>query len=294
MRYHTLGYRRHNGASGRIALLFSLALGVFTAASSSLADSARTPGIVVQAQSTVEVTPDRATVRARLWEDTPAVDLAEEQQRQRHQKARREARDTLEERAASLIDTLEDGAGIDRDAISAGSLGVHPRRDETRGTGQDNDGKSLTSTRLERPITVQLDDLDRLEGVLGALMAADVNRLDGVTFDLKDRQAATDRALTRALKKARHKAELMADTLESELGRVQHVEETRSPGFSPRMMSASADSRSQAEASAPAMEYRPGTVEIEAGVTAEWTLEGSADADSAAGRDSNNESDSDA
>lgn len=275
MPHSTHDHRRHGGRSGRLALLFSLALGAFTFASSSPADSARTPSLQVQAQSTLEVTPDRATVRARLWEDTPAVDLTEVKQRQQHQKARREARDTLEARAASLIDALEDDTGIDRDAISAGSLGVHPRRDDARGSGQDEDRQPLTRTRLERPITVQLGDLDRLEDVLGALMAADVNRLDGVTFDLKDRQAATDRALAQALEKARHKAGLMADTLDVDLGRVQHVEETRSPGFSPRMMSASADSRSKAEAASPTTEYRPGTIDVEAGVSVEWVLEDS-------------------
>ncbi|GAB2710274.1 SIMPL domain-containing protein [Halomonas garicola] len=283
MRHLPLIHRRHGGRSGRIALLLSLALGAFTAASPSLADNERTPSLQVQAQSTVEVTPDRATVRARLWEDTPAVNLADEQQRQQHQKARREARDALEKRAASLIDALEDDTGIERDAISAGSLGVHPRRDETPGSGQDDDRQPLTRTRLERPITVQLDDLDRLEDVLGTLMAADVNRLDGVTFDLKDRQGATDRALTQALEKARRKAGLMAESLDVELGRVQRVEETRSPGFSPRMMSISADSRGNTEASAPATEYRPGTIDVEAGVNVEWALE-----------DSDSERDSDA
>ena len=219
----------------------------------------------VQAEAQLEVVPDRATLSARLWERTPAI--ARQDDVATDPEALREARDRLESRAAELIGALE-AAGVDRDAITAGSLNVHPEhiavpRDE-RG-----EREPLVRTRLERPFEVKVEELERLPTLLDALTAAGVNALDGVTYDLADREAATDEALVKALEKARHKAELMAETLDIGLGPVFSVSETRSPAFAPRMMAMSADARE----SAPQAEYRPGTITIEAGVSVSWEID---------------------
>lgn len=274
--------RRPDSMTGRISLISTLILGTLAVASlaaPSFAGASETSSLQVQAQSSIEVTPDKATVSARLWEDTPAVDLSETKQREQHAKARENARETLEKRAARLIDTLEENTGIKRDAISAGSLSVYPQRSNNP-EAQGDESKMLTRTRLERPISIKLDDLDKTEDVLNALMESGVNRLDGVTFDLQDRDSATDKALVEALEKARHKAALMADTLDADLGRVIHVQETRAPSFAPRMMSVSADARGKAESSATQPEYRPGTIDIDADVSVEWALENDAASDS--------------
>lgn len=268
--------RRPDSMTGRISLISTLILGTLAVASFAAPSFANasdnTSNLQVQAQSSIEVTPDKATVSARLWEVTPAVDLTDTQQRKTHEQARQTARETLEKRAARLIDTLEDATEIERDAISAGSLSVYPQRSHAP-DAQDDDPKTLTQTRFERPVSIKLDDLDKVEDVLNALMESGVNRLDGVTFDLEDRDSATDKALVKALEKARHKAALMANTLDAELGRVIHVQETRAPSFAPRMMSISADAQGKAESSAVQPEYRPGTIDIDAGVTVEWALE---------------------
>lgn len=301
MALSTFERRRPDSMTGRISLISTLILGTlavasFTAPSFAGTGVKDTSSLQVQAQSSIEVTPDKATISARLWEDTPAVDLSEKEQREKHEKARQNARDTLEKRAASLIEALEDDTGIAREAISAGSLHVYPRRVAAPKAGDDNtqgeQPKMLTRTRLERPVSIDLDDLDNTEKVLNALMAADVNRLDGVTFDLKDRDGATDEALVKALEKARHKAELMADTLNAGLGRVIHVQETRSPGFAPRMMSVSADTQGKAESAATQPEYRPGTIDIDAGVNVEWALKAGAKQDNDQARDADSDSSS--
>ncbi|WP_344703007.1 SIMPL domain-containing protein [Halomonas cibimaris] len=260
----------------RMPWLFSLAFSALAAASPALAGGESLPGLQVQAQSTVKIAPDRATVRARLWEETPAADLRETAQRKKHEDARRQARKALEQRATELITALEN-AGLEHDAVSAGSLSVHPRR-ETAPAERQKDAPRLTRTRFERPVSVELKELDRLEDVLNALMTAGVNRLDGVTFDLEDRQAATDEALVKALEKARHKARRMADVLDIRLGPVLAVQETRSPNYSPRTMRASAEARGKAESAMPETAYRPGTVDIQAGVSVKWALSAAPDA----------------
>ncbi|OZT72718.1 SIMPL domain-containing protein [Vreelandella boliviensis] len=227
------------------------------------------PSLHVQAQSWVEVEPDKATLNARLWENTPALSTLEESD----SSALSDARERLETRASELIAQME-ATGLERNAINAGSLNVYPEHIQgPRKEGGEHE--TLQRTRLERPITVELTDLDQLSEVLDALIAAGVNSLDGVQFDLQDRDAASDEALVKALEKAQHKANLMADSLETELGHVQRIEETQSPIFQPRMMAMRAESDAAgASQSGAASEYRPGTIRIDAGVSVEWALKG--------------------
>ncbi|MDP3534771.1 MAG: SIMPL domain-containing protein [Halomonas sp.] len=249
--------RLRNGVLGS-ALLALLAAPAVQAAPST------PPSLFVQAQSWVEVAPDKATLNARLWENTPAVSSLEETDSD----ALSEARERLENRASQLIEAME-AIGIEQRAINAGSLNVYP--DRVAGPrNESGEHDTLTRTRLERPFSVELTELDQLGEVFDALISAGVNALDGVQFDLQDRDAATDEALSKALEKARHKAELMASTLDTELGHVQRIEETQSPIFQPRMMAMRAES--DAMGSGSASDYRPGTIRIDAEVNVQWLL----------------------
>lgn len=249
----------------------TLALCLSALLAAPLASAADTPTreaqLSVQAQASIEVTPDKASLSARLWERTPAI--ASEDDQQTDPDALREARQRLEERTGELIRTLE-AAGLEREAINAGSLNVRPERVSVP-RQQDGERETLVRTQLERPVTLTIDDLEQLPVILDALTEAGVNALDGVQYDLHDRDAATDRALTQALEKARHKAQLMADTLDVALGRVTQVSEVRSPVFMPRMMAMSADAVVERQG-APA-EYRPGTINIDAEVSVVWEIE---------------------
>ncbi|RTQ97403.1 SIMPL domain-containing protein [Halomonas nitroreducens] len=229
------------------------------------ADAPPPPRLDVQAQAELQVVPDQATLNARLWERTPAI--AQRDAARTDPQALAEARRRLEERAATLIRTLET-AGLEREAIQAGSLRVQPEVLHDR-TGKEGEPTPLVRTRLERPFRVEINELERLPMMLDALTEAGVNALDGVTYDLADREAATDEALTKALARARHKAELMAETLGVELGPVHAVSEQQAPVFQPRMMAMSADARE----SGGATEYRPGTLTIDAAVNVSWEIE---------------------
>ncbi|GED23302.1 SIMPL domain-containing protein [Halomonas halmophila] len=220
----------------------------------------------VQAQSEIQVVPDEATLSARLWELTPAI--AQRDDTSTSPEALSKARQRLEERAARLIETLEE-AGLERDAINAGSLRVQPETIQVR-QKEGAEGSRMTRTRLERPFEIDIADLDKLPMMLDALTRAGVNALDGVTYDLSNPGVASDKALTQALEKARHKAELMADTLGIELGPVISVSENRSPVYQPRMMAMSADAATESGGSN--AEYRPGTITLDAMVSVSWEI----------------------
>lgn len=219
----------------------------------------------VEAEAQLDVIPDRATLSARLWERTPAV--ARHADEDNDPEALRQARDRLEARAAELIEAME-AAGVIRDDIRAGSLNIQPEHVPAP-RRSDSDQEMLMRTRLERPFQVRVDDLERLTRLLDALTSAGVNAMDGISYDLADRDAATDEALVMALEKASRKAELMAQTMGVALGPVTRISETRSPIYTPRMMAFSGDARE----SAGQAEYRPGTIVIEAGVSVSWEIE---------------------
>jgi hypothetical protein len=223
------------------------------------------PRLDVQAEAQQEAVPDRATLNARLWERTPAI--AQQENQSSDPDTLRDAREILEQRAATLILTMED-AGVASEDINAGSLNVQP--EYVPGPRLDNGGsEAMVRTRLERPFRVEVNDLEQLPRLLDALTEAGVDALDGITYDLTDRDAATDQALIAALEKARQKATLMADTLGVTLGDVIMVSETLPPQFQPRMMAMSADARESGAQN----EYRPGTISIEAGVSVSWEIE---------------------
>ncbi len=242
------------------------ALLALLATSTAFAAPPTPPSLHVQAQSWVEVEPDKATLSARLWENTPAVSTLEDTD----SAALSDARERLETRASELIKAMEE-IGIEQRAINAGSLNVYP--EHVAGPRNDEgEQETLMRTRLERPFSVELTNIDQLGEVFDAMINAGVNTLDGVQFDLQDRDAATDEALTKALEKARHKADLMASTLNVRLGQVRRIEEVQAPTFQPRMMAMRAES--DAMGSGSASDYRPGTIRIDAEVNVEWALRG--------------------
>ncbi|CBV41617.1 DUF541 family protein [Halomonas elongata DSM 2581] len=248
------------------ALLSALLLATPMLAAAQQQDSPRNR-LDVQAQAELQVVPDEATLNARLWERTPAV--AQREDTRTDSEALAKARQRLEERAATLIQTLED-AGLERDAISAGSLRVQPESLQGKSDGE-SEPTPLVRTRLERPFQIEISDLDDLPMMLDALTEAGVNALDGVTYDLSDREQAADEVLTKALEKARHKAELMARTLDMTLGPVINVSENHAPVFQPRMMAMSADAAPESAGSN--AEYRPGTITLDAMVNVSWAIE---------------------
>ncbi|WP_110665800.1 SIMPL domain-containing protein [Salinicola halophilus] len=219
------------------------------------------PQIRVQASATLEKAPDTATLNARLWERTPTRPQGEAPSGDSD--AVSDARQRLEARVGELIRALED-AGVPAAKIRAGSLSVRP---DVISSGRDDDRPDQVRTQVERPVSLTVDQLDRLPQVLDALTAAGVDSLDGVSYGLQTSDAADDEALQKALERAHDKARLMARTLGVELGDVVNVEETTAPRYQPMMMRAA----KMDEGSAP--EYRSGEISIEAGVNVTWEID---------------------
>lgn len=222
--------------------------------------------IDVQAQGSIEVVPDIATIHASLLERTPPQ--PSDQQSSTDARALRQARDSLEGRVGEAIRAIE-GAGIKSRDVSAGSLDVAPEIFYRHANSDDR--QQMSRTRVERSLTITVRDLDKVPAILNALTEAGVDNLSGVDYSLADADKANDEALHKALERAQAKAELMAKALGAKLGPVQSIEETSSD-VSPRppmMMARMASAKSE---SAPTPEYRQGELNREASVHVIWQL----------------------
>ncbi len=76
-----------------------------------------------------------------------------------------------------------------------------------------------------RQVMVEVHDLEKLPALIAAVVREGANRLNGISYDLSQKQAARNTALRRALENAREKAALMADALDVSLGTVLQIQE---------------------------------------------------------------------
>ncbi|MFT3811240.1 MAG: SIMPL domain-containing protein [Micropepsaceae bacterium] len=77
-------------------------------------------------------------------------------------------------------------------------------------------------------ITLKVKDVSRLGEILDLAVSAGINRVDGLTFDVADKDAALSEARVAAMKDARAKAELMATALGAAVGRPISISESYS------------------------------------------------------------------
>ncbi len=222
------------------------------------ADTPTPRQIEVQANASIDVLPDRATLNAVLVEATPLVEMGTE----RDGDATIKAREQLEKRSTALIKALRK-LGIDNDRLHAGNLNV---RNEQQLQQHDQNAPLLERVVVERNLDIDISDLATLPDVIDALFANGIDRVGGIRYDVKDRESVENRALQQALARAHQQAGLMAEALSVPLGDVARIQETQSPVFRPMMMAAA---RSEQADSAT---YTPGTITVDAGVLVNWSI----------------------
>lgn len=229
--------------------------------------------LTISAQGIYEATPDKATLTASLWEDTPAVRYDE--RRSHTQDELRDARSALERRMSQVVGTLE-SAGIPSPAIEAGEIKIAPRTEHRRLANNNHERYSLT--RIERPITVSLEDIERVPAVIETLSAANVNHLTTVNYGLQDQDAAKRKALVDAIENARADAEAVTGALGVSLAEIQRIDigQPQIPRPRPKHVNYAAEmavaaSNGNQRQSEPA--YRAGEITQHASASVVWRLD---------------------
>ena len=156
--------------------------------------------------------------------------------------------------------------GIPEKRIRTENLSLDPIYQNQK-PGDDNPPR-ITGYRASNVLAVEVENLTLVGRVIDTGLAAGINNVEGVSFDLKNDDAARSEALERAVTQARSKAETLARALDMKLDGVLEVNEGGVSVNPPqpiygRMMMA------KMEASTP---VQPGEVGVSASVTLRYRL----------------------
>lgn len=180
-----------------------------------------------------------------------------------------EARSLNATAAREAMNAVRD-LGIDERKMRLESLRLQPARE------YDPDTRRYKEVGFEasRQVVVELDDLDTLPTLVAQIVQKGANRLDQVTYDLQDRDAARNQALVEAITNARDKATLLATTLGESLGRVQSINEQSFDFPRPTLrMEQAALAMAKDEAAPEPEAYAAGEIEVRATVQVVFALE---------------------
>lgn len=198
------------------------------------------PVVVTQGHATIQRTPDRAIVNAAV--ETRAGNPRDAQRQNS------EAMTAVLARLAS--------AKISKESIRTSGYNVQQEFDYAN-------GKRVARGFVARnAIEVRIDDMARVGEILDAVVQSGATSVDGVRFDLRDRDAVEREALRMAVADAQARAEAAAAGAGRTIDRILRIEESRDGPVVPMMRLAMASA--PAEQSVP---MEPGSIEVQARVS---------------------------
>ncbi len=165
------------------------------------------------------------------------------------------------------IDQIEK-AGIKRRLIQTSGLTLTPIYSSQQ-SGRNTEPK-LVGYRAGNVITVTIEDIKLVGKIIDAGLGAGANRLEGVTFSLKDESVPRIQALDRALQDAGRKAHAMAKSLELGLGGVREVVEGGVQVFPQERYGMAVSRGMMADGMQTPVE--PGEIRVQASVTIHYDL----------------------
>ncbi len=200
------------GALGALALAGAAAPALAqTAAPVPAADPASRPSTLnLSAYGEVKVAPDMAVITLGVTSEAPTAQAAMAQNRVR---------------MAEVIAALRRGGIAERDLQTSG-LTLNPQY-----VYVENQPPKLSGYQASNQLTVTVNDLTKVGAAIDATVTAGANTVSGVTFGLKDPEAADNDARRRAVRALQAKAGLYAEATGLRLGRLVTLSE--GGGYSP-------------------------------------------------------------
>src|SRR5687767_6464654 len=211
--------------------------------------------VTVNATAMVEREPERAVIL--LAVESPAVSA---------QLAARANATKMDALVAALRKL-----GITGPNIRTVSYELQPQYASERIPAERQGPPRITGYRAVNMVQVTVDTVARAGGVIDAAIAAGANRVAGLSFELRDPQAARNVALRLAVTRARSEAEVMADAAGQRLGVPLNI---TTGGYAVPKYARAMDMMMEAQqAPAPPTPIEAGTLTIHANVTIVYKLE---------------------
>ncbi|MBI1194857.1 MAG: DUF541 domain-containing protein, partial [Gammaproteobacteria bacterium] len=160
--------------------------------------------------------------------------------------------------------------GVEEKFVQTMGLNLFPVYAQQRSSRiePENQEPRIAGYRAENTIQVTLNDLGLVGKVIDAGIDAGLNRLEGVSFDLRNDTPQRQEALIHAIEEARAKAQVMAPALGVKLGDLREVFEEGSAA-PPRPLNFRAERFAMAASDTP---VQPGQMRIEASVTLRYEI----------------------
>lgn len=139
---------------------------------------------------------------------------------------------TASEAQASCTATMEKALtalkalNLDKYEPQTGTVSLQPRYNSYR----DESERRIVGYTALNTVRVRTTDLKASARIIDEALKAGANRVDSVSFGIKEYLAAREEALTMAVKAAKRKAQVIASALDQHLGKVQSVNES-SPAY---------------------------------------------------------------
>jgi uncharacterized protein YggE len=168
---------------------------------------------------------------------------------------------------AKVLDALKTAGVAERD-IGTSALSVQPQYDY--GDGGAPRAPKLVGYEVRNVVTVRSRQLDGLGRLLDGLVSAGSNQIEGLSFDVSDRNGKLDEARRKAVEDARRKAALYAESAGVRLGAVLSIDEQEIGGDQPVRLQAM---RAKAMDSAPEVPIARGEMDLRARVIVRWAIE---------------------
>jgi hypothetical protein len=216
-------------------------------------EAAETPRTIsVSGEGTISVEPDQATVRFGV------VTQADEPEAAREQNAAA---------ASQAMNAIRD-LGVAERKMRMETLRLQPRRE------YDQETRRYEERGFEaiRQVVVELDELELLPTLITRIVQQGANRLDGINYDVADRDAVRSEALAEAARGARSKAQLLAETLGVQVGPPRQINEQSFDFPRPQFRIEQAAAVAKADAAPEPDAYAAGEIEVTATVQVTFDL----------------------
>lgn len=141
-------------------------------------------------------------------------------------------------KAMTEVHSLIAASGISAEDVQTSQISLSPRWRYS----QDGAPPRVTGYVASNALNITVRDLENLGVLLDAVVSEGANSMDGLSFDLSNREQFEDRARVLAVENATHKAAILAGAAGEELGRVISISEGADAAVPVREMAMARDS----------------------------------------------------
>lgn len=211
-----------------------------------LAEAPNFPHISTTGYGEVVATPDMATFSVKVVESTMTAE---------------QAKATVDKVVTSFLNKLE-SAGVVSTNISSSNLYLAPQYHYPKS------GKpELVGYRASRNVSVQVDDLTKLNSYLDIALGEGINQVENIQLQVRDQAKYQQKARTEAIKDANQKAASLASGFERDLGQVWRIDYNAQSVQPVLMRSMAMDARTESNS------YQDSTIRIRDRVDVIYQLE---------------------